>query len=335
MPASSRARAGRISTAGTVFRPALERRPEILRSGHTHGECAPAEQISSLDERADYTVLFRPGPAGIPKRRFFARESPPADWNLEKEGGFDSILLSAGFPERLQESRAQGPEHDTISCMMKNINLSNSDRWPIRQVILGIVLFASGIAVGYTARDLPAVIGASGGPAGGNGRDDPSWGPANAKVTMVEFGDFECSYCRQWYATVYGQLYANYSGKIRFVFRDFPLSFNPNAQPAAIAADCAGAQGRYWDYFQLLYGDPRGLGSVMYNTYAEELGLNLSAFTSCIASNKYANEIDLDMQDGQRVGVNGVPAFFINDRLISGLQPYETFRQVIEEELNK
>jgi protein-disulfide isomerase len=232
---------------------------------------------------------------------------------------------------------AGGEGRDTISRMKKNINLDSSGQWPIRQIILGIVLFASGIAVGYTARDLPSITGKLGGAAGtsASAKDDPSWGPADAKVTMVEFADFECSFCREWYATVYEQLYANYSGKVRFVFRDFPLSFHANAQPAAVAANCAGAQGNYWDYFRKLYGDTRGLGSAMYSAYAQEIGLDVSVFNNCLTSNKYANEIDLDMQDGQRLGVNGVPAFFINERYISGLQPYETFRAAIEAELNK
>jgi protein-disulfide isomerase len=221
--------------------------------------------------------------------------------------------------------------------MKKNINLSNSNRWPIRPIVIGIVLFVSGVAVGYTVRDLPSVIAASGGNAysSSSARDDPSWGPENAKVTIVEFGDFECPYCRQWYDTVYNQLYANYGTKVRFIFRDFPLYSHPNAKPAALAADCAGEQGSYWDYFRLLYGDPRGLGSEMYTAYAQQLGLNLSAFKTCISSNRYSNEIDLDLQDAERLGVSGVPAFFINDQVISGAQPYEMFRQVIEQELSK
>jgi protein-disulfide isomerase len=220
---------------------------------------------------------------------------------------------------------------------MKNINLSNSDRWPIRQIILGIVLFVSGIAVGYTARDIPNISGGGGNAASSaSAKDDPSWGPANAKVTVVEFADFECPYCRRWYSTVYDRLYQTYSEQVRFVYRDFPLiSLHPNAHAAAVAADCAGAQGRYWDYFRLLYGDSRGLGNAQYLAYAQEAGLNVSEFSSCISSNKYDNEIDLDIQDGERLGVNGVPAFFVNDQLISGMQPFETFQQAIEKELKK
>jgi protein-disulfide isomerase len=219
---------------------------------------------------------------------------------------------------------------------MKNINLSDSDRWPIRQIILGAVLFASGVAVGYTARDLPTIIGGTGGALSDtSAKDDPSWGPANAKVTIVEFADFECTFCRGWYKSVYERLYQTYGDRVRFVYRDFPLSFHANAKPAAIAANCAGAQGRYWDYFKLLFDDPRGLGSSLYSTYAQELGLNLNTFNSCINSNKYDNEINLDIKDGERLGLSGVPAFFVNDQLISGNQPYETFRAAIEKELSK
>ena len=221
--------------------------------------------------------------------------------------------------------------------MMKNINLqTDSNRWPIRQIIIGIVLFASGVAVGYTARDLPSLTGGSSGPASSpSARDDPAWGPENAKVTIVAFGDFECPYCRQWFANVYDRLVANYDGKVRFIHRDYPLPSHSNAKPAAIAANCADAQGRYWDFFRLLYSDPRGLGGVMYQTYAQEVGLDVSVFNRCISSNKYSAEIDLDMRDAERLGVSGVPAFFINDRLISGSQPFESFQQVIEEELSK
>ncbi len=220
--------------------------------------------------------------------------------------------------------------------MKKNININNSDQWPIRQIILGIVLFASGVAVGYTMRDLPALAGGSGGAAAGAGaKDDPSWGPENAKVTIVEFADFQCPYCRQWYTTVYNQLYTNYSSKVRFIYRDYPLPSHADAKPAAIAANCAAAQGNYWDYFRKLYGDSRGLGDAMYSAYAQEIGLDISAFNNCLADNKVANEVDLDMKDAEKLGVNGVPAFFVNDRFISGMQPYETFREAIEAELNE
>jgi protein-disulfide isomerase len=220
---------------------------------------------------------------------------------------------------------------------MRNINMNDVDRWPIRQIVLGIVLFASGVAVGYTARDWPSwTAGTGSASASASARDDPAWGPADAKVTMVEFADFECTFCRQWYATVYSRLVQNYGDKVRFIYRDFPLTtLHYNALGAANAANCANAQGRYWDYFNLLFSDPRGLGDSQYITYAREIGLDMNSFSKCVTANTYLNEINLDLQDGESLGVNGVPAFFINNRMISGLQPYETFQQAIEAELNK
>ena len=228
---------------------------------------------------------------------------------------------------------------DTIPRVKNNINLpaSTSPRsWPIRQIVLGLILLGSGIALGYTVRDLVSIGGGSASNAGldASSKDDPSWGPADAKVTMVEFGDFQCPYCRQWYLDVYDKLRANYENKIRFIFRDFPLSMHANAQPAAVAANCAGEQGRYWEYFRLLYGSA-SLGSAIYQTYAQAVGLDLPKFNSCIKSDRFDKEVLIDLHDGERIGVSGVPAFFINGRLISGLQPYETFQQVIDEELNK
>jgi protein-disulfide isomerase len=165
---------------------------------------------------------------------------------------------------------------------------------------------------------------------GASADDDPSWGPADAKVTVVEFGDFQCPYCRSWYSEVYARLATNYSNKIRFIYRDFPLSQHADAHSAAVAANCADEQGKYWDYFRILYSDPRGLSSSMLQTYAQAVGLNLSSFKMCIASGRYNAEIQLDMEDGERMGVNGVPAFFINGKPLSGPMTFETFQQKID-----
>jgi protein-disulfide isomerase len=229
---------------------------------------------------------------------------------------------------------------DTIPRVKNNINLpanASPRSWPIRQIVLCLILFGSGIAVGYSVRDFifPNGSNPSNTELDASSQDDPSWGPADAKVTMVEFGDFQCPYCRQWYSTVYEKLQANYGNKIRFIFRDFPLtSIHPDAKPAAVAANCAGEQGRYWEYFRLLYGSAN-LGSAIYQTYAQAVVLDPSKFNSCIKSDRFDKEVILDLHDGERLGVSGVPAFFINGRLISGLQPYEAFQQVIDDELNK
>jgi protein-disulfide isomerase len=163
--------------------------------------------------------------------------------------------------------------------------------------------------------------------------DDPSWGPADAKVTVVEFAEFECPYCRQWYSEVYLRLKQEYAGRIRFVFRDDPLDIHPDAKPSAIAAHCAGEQNKYWEYFDMLFGDPLGVGTDARNAYAQRLMLDMNRFQTCLSSGTYAQEIQDDMFDAGILGVRGVPAFYVNKRMLSGAQPFEVFQQAIDEEL--
>jgi protein-disulfide isomerase len=220
--------------------------------------------------------------------------------------------------------------------MNANISPSTATPWPIRPIILGIVLFAAGILVGYWLHG--AVGGASSGrdlsPASLVGdSEDYSWGNASAKVTVVEFGDFECPYCQQWHQQVYGKLKAAYGNSIRFIYRDFPLEFHADAEPAAEAAHCAGEQKRYAEYFELLYQAPMGLDATARRAYAQSVGLNLAAFDQCVASGRYASEIQKDISDASANGVTGTPAFFINGRLLSGAQPFSAFQQVIDSAL--
>ena len=115
----------------------------------------------------------------------------------------------------------------------------------------------------------------------------PSLGPANAPITLVEFGDFQCPYCRQWEQQTYQPLLAAYPGKIRFVFRDFPLtSIHPNAMPAAEAAQCANEQGKFWPYHDKLFGSET-LSDDVYKQYAQDLGLDVTRFNACVSSHKY------------------------------------------------
>jgi protein-disulfide isomerase len=209
--------------------------------------------------------------------------------------------------------------------------------WPIREIALCILLFLAGGTVGYALRGTqPAAPALSVDAAlDASAKDDPAQGPENAPVTIVEFADYECGYCRMWYQEVFSQLMAKYGDKIRFVFRDFPLDFHPNSQPAAEAANCAGEQERYWEYQDQLWGTGEGLDSASLRQYAQGGGLDLNAFDACVRDNRYADEIRQDMLDGMRNGVNGTPAFLVNGRLIPGALPYDDFAAIIEQELNQ
>jgi protein-disulfide isomerase len=160
----------------------------------------------------------------------------------------------------------------------------------------------------------------------------PSKGPANAPIELIEFSDFQCPFCLRADPTVQ-QVLKTYGDKIRFVYRHYPLPNHPFARPAAEAAACAGEQGKFWPYHDLLFANPSKLSETDLKQHAVELGLNAPQFNSCVDTHKLKAVIDADLKDGEEAGVNGTPAFYINGRMISGAQPYDVFKKIIDEEL--
>jgi len=164
--------------------------------------------------------------------------------------------------------------------------------------------------------------------------NDPVLGPANAPVTIIEFSDYQCPYCRKWYTEVFGRILSTYANKVRFVYRDFPLtSLHPEAEPAAIAAHCAGEQGKYWEFHDLIFGGQLGLSATSYTQYAGNLNMNIEKFSTCISSEKYKAEVESDLKYASNLGVRSTPTFFINGIAVVGAQPFEVFQQVIDQEL--
>ncbi len=161
----------------------------------------------------------------------------------------------------------------------------------------------------------------------------PSLGPANAPITLVEFADFQCPFCRQWEQQTYQPLLAAYPGKIRIVYRDFPLTqIHPNAMPAAEAAQCANEQGKFWQFHDKLFSS-ENLSEDVYKQYAQELGLDMTKFESCLADHTYAKAIQADSDFATNLGVNSTPTFFINGLAIIGAQPLSQFTSIIDKEL--
>lgn len=167
--------------------------------------------------------------------------------------------------------------------------------------------------------------------------DDPVLGDPDAPVTIIEFSDYECPFCKRHFTQVYPQIKENYidTGKVKLVFRDFPLDFHPDAIPAAKAANCARDQGGDEKYFEMhdklfLAED---LSEETLQKIGSEAGLDETEFNECLASDKHTEEINKDMQDGSSHGVTGTPAFFINGWFIKGAYPYSEFEKFIEQEL--
>jgi len=157
-------------------------------------------------------------------------------------------------------------------------------------------------------------------------------GGAKAPVTIVMFSDYECPFCKRG-EDVIDQVMKTYGDKVRLVFRDYPLPMHAQARPAAEAAACAHEQGKYWEYHNKLFSNQSKLSDTDLKGYAKELGLDEAKFAKCLSDKPHTAAIDKDVADGSKVGVNGTPAFFINGRMLSGAQPFEKFKEIIDDEL--
>ena len=162
----------------------------------------------------------------------------------------------------------------------------------------------------------------------------PSWGPLDAPVTVVEFLDYQCPFCERHFREVYPELRDRYEGRIRYVVRNFPLpAVHPLAMDAAIAAECAGAQGKYFEYHDVLFENQARLGDRLFTSLAQDLDLDMEEFNTCLEDPEIAEAIDKDAADARSYGVTGTPTFFINGRFLAGAQQLQTFIDLIEEEL--
>lgn len=157
-------------------------------------------------------------------------------------------------------------------------------------------------------------------------------GGEKAPITIVMFSDYECPYCSRAESTV-AEVAKAYGDKVRLVFRNYPLPFHANARPAAEAALCANAQGKFWQFHDKLFAQQANLNAETYKKIAGEVGLDQAKFEQCVAKNEFRAAIDQDVADASAVGVSGTPAFFINGRMLSGAQPFDKFKEIIDQEL--
>ena len=168
-----------------------------------------------------------------------------------------------------------------------------------------------------------------------NEDDDPVLGDKDAPVTIVSFEDFQCPFCGRAFKETFPLLKKDYidAGKVKYVYRDFPLEFHPEAQPAAEAAECADEEGKFWEYHDEIYSNQNLLGPVYYEDAAEKLGLDILKFRACISEGRYRQEVLDDYNYGASMGVTGTPTFFINGIKLVGALPYQEFKKIIENEL--
>lgn len=172
-------------------------------------------------------------------------------------------------------------------------------------------------------------------------KDDPFLGKADAPLTLVEFSDFQCPFCRKFFTNTLPELKKNYinTGKMKYVFKDLPLSFHKQAQKAAEASHCAGDAGKYWEMHDRLFTKPREQGISNLIRHAKDLGLDVHSFEKCLNDGKYAESIKKDIATARTNGLTGTPSFVlgkinnkgeVEGKIIRGAVPYETFKSMIE-----
>jgi protein-disulfide isomerase len=162
----------------------------------------------------------------------------------------------------------------------------------------------------------------------------PLKGSPSAPVTIVEFSDFQCPYCREATQTL-KRLEQQYGNKVRVVFRDFPLPMHKDAPKASEAAACANEQGQFWPMHDKLFENQSSLQVPDLKRRAADIGLNTSRFDDCLDSGKYAGEWQRNRAIGQRYGVSATPTFFINGRMVLGALPFQAFTEIVDDELGR
>jgi protein-disulfide isomerase len=215
-------------------------------------------------------------------------------------------------------------------------------RSPLALVVFLILGFFAGLAVGYFSwgrAPIEVKADQSAASAQAPKRYDvpigtaPIWGPQTAPITIIEFSDYECPYCKKWTTEIWPQIKEAYPEQIRLVYKDFPLyQSHPNASPAASAARCANDQNKYWLYHDRIFASSR-LSAQLFESIATSLGLDVAQWKDCVSTNKYKAEIEADYNYGAQLGITGTPTFFVNGLPMVGAQPFSAFKQVIDQEL--
>ncbi len=169
----------------------------------------------------------------------------------------------------------------------------------------------------------------------------PAKGPADAKVTIVEYSDFQCPFCTRGYNTIEDQVLKEYGDKVRFVYKHFPLGFHKWAEPAAVGAECAADLNHdaYWKLYAYYFENQKQITPENVKDKSKEAldgtEIDIAKWEACYDSNGTVDRVRADMAEGQSVGVTGTPGFIINGRLVSGAQPFQRFKAIIDDELSR
>ena len=313
-PATRAADAGKVATVGehVITRAQLEEhvRPKLIELENQRYETL-REGLDELiaDELVKEEASARKiTPAELEKQEVAAKVAEPTDEEVQKvydanKAQLGTQTLEQVKPRIVEYLKQQGTERrrqEFIAALKKTHKTTVALRPPVIEVATA-------------------------------GRPERGGG-AKAPVTIIEFSDYQCPFCGRAEGTV-DEVMKEYGNKVRLVYRDFPLPMHPLARPASEAANCANAQGKFWEYHAKLFANQTALAEDKLKEYAKDVGLDAAKFDQCLKDKPFKAAIDKDVADGEKVGVNGTPAFFINGRMLSGALPLDKFKEVIDEEL--
>ena len=247
-----------------------------------------------------------------------AQEGTTANELVERAGrSVTDEEVAAFFAQREEAIKAQIPDAtlESVGGQIRDILESERQREFVREVLehasYEVVLEAPRVEVST---------------------EGPSLGPDDAAVTIVEFSDFQCPYCRRA-SPVMKALVEKYPEDVRVVYRHLPLAMHSRARHSAEASACADEQGRFWDYHDVVFENPGALADADLIRYAEELGLDTERFEECYRTGRYASQVRQDEQEAQAVGIRGTPGFIVNGIVVRGFKRVEEFEEIIRDEL--
>jgi protein-disulfide isomerase len=296
---------------------AKEAKGQLMRAEAQHAERVHEIKEQALQGMIDKRLIEAKAKAeGITSEKLLEREvtskiTPPSDAEIQ---------------QTYDQAKAQGqqlPPFDQIKPQIVRY-LSERNSGNARKAFVDKLRNESKVVVMLPPVLLPKMEVAA---------EGESKGPNGAPITIVEFSDFQCPYCSRAEETV-KKVLDEYKGKIRLFYRDYPLPFHPQAQKASEASLCAGDQGKYWEMHEKLFASQQALAVPQLKEHAKGLGLDQGKFDKCLDSGDKAKIVEASKKAGEELGVSGTPHFFINGRPLSGAQPFEEFKKLIDIELS-
>lgn len=242
-----------------------------------------------------------------------------------------AAVLGLGYP-----ASSQAGVEEEVTTLRKDLAETKKELAKIKKELAEIQRFLQSARQARSGVRGSAQVSVSG---------KPSLGSPDAPVTMVEFSDYQCPFCKRYISQVFPTIKKDYidTGKLRYVFRDFPIAtLHPRAMKAHEAAHCAGEQNRYWEMHDILFEKSKDFSVPALERYAKEVGLNGDQFNDCLQTGRYASKVEKEISDGRKVGVSGTPSFVIGPSgsgekitgtVVVGARPHATFKQVIESAL--